>query len=215
MVVDGLDPRREQLVEPCQVSDRGGVDLDEELLSHRAEDPLDLPPAFRFSWSTVDETHPEHRARSQQRARHETGSIVEVNGFGQAPSADARPQCRRGAHRVLRDRPPIAHQRPGVIVQERHQHRPPPGDDRADQAVADPQFVDRGSLETTERHRLGGQVAAVQAHLGEMALQGTRPGRPPLGLQDDPGDLGAGALGVLPAQRARQVQDRHRSTHIG
>jgi hypothetical protein len=49
VVIDTLDPRREQLVEPGQVSDFVGIDLNEELLAHGAKDPLDLPPAFWLS----------------------------------------------------------------------------------------------------------------------------------------------------------------------
>jgi hypothetical protein len=58
-----------------------------------------------------------------------------------------------------------------MVIQKRHQHRPPPGHRRADEAVADPQLVDRAGLETTERHRLPGGVTAIQSQLGEMALQ--------------------------------------------
>jgi hypothetical protein len=55
-VVDRLDPRGEQGVQLRQVVEfAAGADLDEELIPHRAERPLDLPPAGGLAGTRVHE----------------------------------------------------------------------------------------------------------------------------------------------------------------
>jgi hypothetical protein len=50
-----------------QVRDRGAVaDLDEELVPHCAEEPLDLPSSLRFPRPGVDEPYAEDGAAAQQ-----------------------------------------------------------------------------------------------------------------------------------------------------
>jgi hypothetical protein len=64
VVIDGLDPGGEEVVESGQVAHRDRVDLDEELVSHGPEDPFDFPAAFWFAGATVDEADSESGTRS-------------------------------------------------------------------------------------------------------------------------------------------------------
>ena len=71
LVIDRFDPRLERAVELVQARRRTILELDQSLLSDRAEYPLDLPAPLRPTRPAVDQPNPEHRARSQQLAGHE------------------------------------------------------------------------------------------------------------------------------------------------
>ena len=73
-VIDGLDPGGEQLVEPGDVVDLGVADFDEELVAHRAKEPLDLAASLRAAGPGVD------RGGSPTLA-HARSSWAETNGL--------------------------------------------------------------------------------------------------------------------------------------
>ena len=141
-VIDGLDPGGEQLVEPGHVVDVGVGDLDEELVAHGAEDPLDLARGPRAGpgreWIS---RMPEAGAGAQQLGGHERAAVVQIDGLGHTPDGQPGSQGGLGPHGVLGGHPPIAGEQPGVVVQEREQDGLVPADDRAVQGVADPQLV--------------------------------------------------------------------------
>ena len=95
---------------------------------------------------------------------------------------------------------------PGVIVEQREQHRALALDDRAVQPVADPQLVGFARLEPAECLRRHAVRAGAQLQAGEVALQGARRGRPPLLGFDDPGDVRGGAGRAFPFEPGGQLQ---------
>jgi hypothetical protein len=101
----------------------------------------------------------------------------------------------------------MAHDRSGVVVEEREQIRFAAADVRAVQGVTGPQLVGPQCLEPPE-HRPGRARCELVGDLrvvGEPALQGPLARRPPhLGGQD-PADLRTGPLRVLPFERDRHL----------
>jgi hypothetical protein len=77
-VVDRLDPGAQQPVQFEQVGDMVAArlfglagDLEEELVTDRAEEPLDFAPALGAAGGGVGEFDPECRTRAQQPGVHE------------------------------------------------------------------------------------------------------------------------------------------------
>ena len=123
----------------------------------------------------------EHRAGPQQRGGHEGAAVVDVDRAGHAPGAEAVAQRRLQAHGVLGMAPPIAGERPGVVVDEREQVGLVAADGRAVQGVAGPAVVGGCGLEAAERLGRRAVGPGVQPQAGEQALDGARRRRPSLG----------------------------------
>ena len=190
-VVDGLDPRGEQRVELAQVGDRVparialGVpgDLDEELLADGPEVAFDLPAALRPTRGGVDQPDAELRAGAQQPGVDERRAVVDVDPVGDPARTERGAQRGRQAHGVLGEPEPMAHDRPGVVVEEREQIRLAAADVRAVQGVTGPQLVGPQRLEPPE-HRPGRARCDVRSAIcGSSANQRCRvrsPGAHPI-----------------------------------
>jgi len=84
-VIDGLDPGGEEPVHLDQVGDTSGLDFDQELVAHCAEEPFDLAPAFGPAGPRVDQADPQHRTGPQQRGGDKATAVVNVGRAGDAP----------------------------------------------------------------------------------------------------------------------------------
>jgi hypothetical protein len=84
-VIRGLDLRGEQPVHLDEIRDLPGGDLDEELVTHGAEEPFDLASALGASRSGMDQADAQHGVRPQPRSRDERGAVVDVDRPGHAP----------------------------------------------------------------------------------------------------------------------------------
>ena len=116
-------------------------DLDQELLAHGPEEPLDFAPAFGPTWCGMNQAHTEFRARPQQPPIHIGRAVIDIHGLGDAAGGQRRAQRGGQPHGVLGIAPPVAGQQPGVIVQEREQIR-----------FADHQFVSRATHLQSKGH---------------------------------------------------------------
>lgn len=145
-VVLGLDPRGEQPVQFQQgaaVIDPGSRELlgggveefDEELLTHRAEEPFDLAPALRAVRSGMDKTDPEFRARPQQPGINEGRSVVDIHAGREPAGGQCGLQGGPQPDGVLGEAETVAADRPGVIIEEGEQIRFPATDPWAVQSV--------------------------------------------------------------------------------
>ena len=131
-MVDRLDPGGEQPVQLDQVGHPvpawlaaatavvGGLagDLDEELLAHGPEEPLDFAPALRASRSGVDQLDAQFRACPQQPGIDERRPVVDVDPVGDPARGERGTQRRGQAHGVLGEPEPVPHDRAGVVVEE-------------------------------------------------------------------------------------------------
>ena len=133
-------------------------------------------------------------------------AVVAVEPLRAAVGLDRVVQRGLHAQGVLAVAPAVPDHIPGVVVEQREQHRPAALDDRAVQPVADPQLVGFGGLEPAEHLRRHAVRAGGQLQAGEVALQGARRRRPPLLLFDDPGDVRGGAGRVFPLEPRGQLQ---------
>jgi hypothetical protein len=76
-VVDGIDPGCEQAVQLGHVVElAAGADLDQELVTDGAEEPLDLPAALRMPRTGVDQPDLQRRAGPQQLLVDERRTVV-------------------------------------------------------------------------------------------------------------------------------------------
>jgi hypothetical protein len=93
-----------------------GIEFDQELLTDGAEDPLDLAAALRLAGLGVGQADPEHRQAALELAGDERRAVVDVEGAGQP--AGGEPSAQRGLQPqgVLGQRPPVADQTAGVVV---------------------------------------------------------------------------------------------------
>jgi hypothetical protein len=114
----------------------------------------------------------------------------------------------RGLHPqgVLPVPPPVPHRIPGVVIQQREQHRPAPLDDGPVQPVGDPQLIRDLGFEPAKRRRHRPIRAHVEPEPGEQPLHGARRGRPPPLLLDDPHDVRGSAGRALPLEPLGQLQ---------
>ena len=118
-VVDGAGPRGEQ---PVQLADAGHVpptslagiagELDQELLPHGEEQPLDLPPALGPARGAVGQLDAQHRAGAQQPRIDERGPVVDVDPVGDAVAGQRGPQCGGEADGVFRVAEPVPGDQP-------------------------------------------------------------------------------------------------------
>ena len=155
----------------------------------------------------MDQLDAQHRAGSQQPRVDERAAVIDIDAFRDAADGQGRAQRGSQPHDILVERPPGAHHRPGVIIDEAEQVGLAAADDRAVQRVAGPQLVGPGGLEPAEDLLLPRiSRRGVQLQAAEQPLQGAVRRRPARGGPQDPLDLRGGALGVLPFQRRRQVQ---------
>ena len=213
-MVDRLDPGREARVQLVEGADLGGVDLDQELAADGLERPLDLPPAFRSSWLTVEEPRPEHRERPQQLAGDHRGAVVEIGGTGNAAALDPRTQRRLEADRVLGIAPPIATERAGVVVEKAEQVGLVASDHRAVERVPRPQLVRASGLEAAEGDLRPG-LAAREARSDEVALDRALVRRPARDGPHELADVRRGPFGALPAEPAGELEDLFRRAGVG
>ena len=220
-VVDLLDPGGEQAVQLGQAGDRaagalGTVDdLDEELLAHGAEHPLDLASAGGLAGSGVHQRDAQAGAGAQQLGVDERRAVVDVDPLRDTAGGERRAQRRFQAHGVLAVPPPVAHQCPGVVVDEREQVGLAASDLGAVQGVAGPQLIARSRLEPPERRRSGAVRAGVEPEPGEVALQGPFP-RCPAGMGGQHRrDVRSGPLGRLPFERGSQLEGLCRGPRLG
>ena len=216
-VVPLVQPGGEQAVQvgqrltPGPVAGRGvdgGVDLDEELVAHGAIPPFDLAAPLRAAGRGVDQLDVQHRAGPGQLVGGVGRAVVGIQSLRAAVGLDRVVQRGLQAQGVLAVAPAVPDHVPGVIVQQREQHRPLALDDRAVQTVGDPQLVRLAGLEPAERLRRRPVRASTQLQAGEVALQGAGRGRPPLLGLDDPHDVGGGPGRAFPLQAYRQLQHR-------
>ena len=205
-VIDRLHPGGEELVEAGDVVDLGVGDLDEELVAHGAEHPLDLAPPLRAARTGMDHADPEAGARPQQLGGHKRAAVVQIHGVGDAPRSEPGTQGCFGADGVFGRHPPIPGEQPGVVVQECEQDRLVTADDRAVQRVADPQLVGPGRLEPAEDNFGGGQGPSGHPDPTEVALDRALVWRPPQRDRQDLADLGCGPLRALTLERLGQVE---------
>jgi hypothetical protein len=166
-VVDGLHPCGEQCVQLHQVGQFAArADLDEELLTHGAEEPFDLAAAGELARTGVDQPDAETCAGAQQLLVDHGGTVVQIDRL--RDPAGGEPITQRGlqADGVLASGPPIAGQQPAVVVDEREQDRLAAVDRRAVQRVTGPPHVRCVGLEPAERARRLPVRASVefQAH---------------------------------------------------
>ena len=210
VVVDLFDPGAEQTVQLLQIpGPAAGLQLDQELLAHGAEHPLDLAAALWLAGLGVGQADAEHRQAALELAGDERRAVVDVEGAGQATSGEPGPQRGLQPQGVLGSRPAVADQGAGVVVDGGEQVGLAAGHHRAVQRVGGPQLVGRLGLEAAEgaqRTALGGQLA-VQPHTAKMPLQGALVRALAVALGDDDGDLRGGAAGLLPLERHRQLKD--------
>ena len=196
--------------QPVQLGQRlhraGSLDLDQELLAHGAVPALDLAPPLRFSGPAVHQRDVEHRRRPRQLMRAVCRAVVDIQFSWAAVGFDRVVQRGLHAQGVLAVAPPMPGHVAGVVIKQREQHRPPAGDDRAVQPVADPHLVGFGGLEPAERGRRVAVGTGAQFQAGEVALQGARRRRPPLLGLDDAGDVGRSTGGVFALEPRRQLQ---------
>lgn len=180
-VVDLLDPGREQGVELGEAAHRGAGrlgavgDLDQELVAHRFEEPLNFSSAGGPAGLGVGELDPQHRARPAQSGVDEHRPVIHI-ALSRAPAGSQRgAQCLAQRHRRLGVSPAGRHHRPEVIIEEGDEDRLASGDVRAVQRVSDPAGVGLIGLESAE-HRRWCRVGAppVEPEGGEVALQGAR-----------------------------------------
>jgi len=166
LVVDGLDPRGEQLVQPGQAGygrqRAGRVELDEELLTDRPEQPLDLAPPGGLAGLAVGELDPQHRQGPQQLGGDHGRAVVEVDDLRDTPRGQARAQRGFEPDGVLAVAPPVAHEGSAVVVHEGEQERLAAGDHRPVQGITGPPVVRRGGLEPAERPRTQPTGAGVE-----------------------------------------------------
>ena len=227
LVVDGLDPGGEQLVQPGQVAHgcrrAGRGELDEELLAHGPEQTLDLAPAGRLAGLGMGQLDTEHGQCPQQLGGHHRRAVVEVDDLGYPTAGQARTQGRLEPDGVLAVAPPVADQGPAVVVDEREQERLTAGDHRAVEGVTGPPIVRGGGLEPPERLGRRPVGAGVELRTGEVPLQRPRrrhrAARTGMGPEDR-GDLRRGPGRDLALERRRQLQhrsgrDRFTGTHRG
>jgi hypothetical protein len=136
LVVDRFQPRLEQPVHLRQVRDLGPVaDLDQELLSHGPEEALDFASALGFPGPGVDQLYAQDAAAAQQPRVDEGTAVIEVGGPRDAAPLEGGAERRRHPHHVVVVSPAGAHDRTGVVVDEREQVRLPPVDDGAVESV--------------------------------------------------------------------------------
>jgi hypothetical protein len=206
-VVDGLGPGGEQPVQPGQAGDLLPVaDLDQELLPDNPEKPFYFPPALRPARCTVGDLDAEPGGGPLQRPVHERGTVVDVDGPGDAAGGQRRAQRGGEADGVLEVPPPGGHHRPGMIVQEAEQECLAARDVRAVQCVPGPQLVRPGGLKPAERGgsaavRAGGQLEPLEVALQRAHRRGPAAVRP-----QDPLHLRGSAAWLLPFQRGGQLQ---------
>jgi hypothetical protein len=92
VVVDPFDPGAEQPVQLLQVlGAAAGLQLDQELLAHGAEDPLDLAAALGLAGTRVDKADAEHRTSPLELAGDERRAVVDVQTAGQAAGGEPGP----------------------------------------------------------------------------------------------------------------------------
>jgi hypothetical protein len=150
----------------------------------------------------VDQLDAQHRAGTQQPRINERGSVIDVDRFRDPADGQRRAQRGRQPHHVLVERPPGAHHRPGMIIDEAEQVCLAAGDLRAVQRVAGPQLIGPGGLEPAEDLLLPGIIRRlVQLQPGEQPLQCPVRRRPPRGGAQDPLHLRGGPLRILSLQR--------------
>ena len=172
-MVDPLHPGGEQGVELGEIRDAPVFDLDQELLADRGENPLDLPPAGRLSWLTVDQADPEHPAGSSQPPGDKNVPVVDVKALWYTSGGKAGPQRRFEAQGVLGMAPAVAGKKPGMVVDAGEQVALPVGHNGTVQGIPGPQVVGGQRFEATEDLRWPPVGGAVQAQHGEVALDGS------------------------------------------
>ena len=216
VVVDGLDPCGEQRV---QLQQRGGVgqaafgqvggggvgDLDEELLTHRAEKPLDLPLALGPVRGRVDQADAELAARAQQpRSRRRRCRCRRIRFAGRrgrpGPVAARRPGARCPRRTRTGTRLPAVCDRPGRRTGRSCGRRSSGRATRRRPTARSGRRPRTGRTRACPRRRAH-QVAAV-----EQPQQRRFRGRPPARGPQDPGHLRRGAVRVLPLERDRQLE---------
>jgi hypothetical protein len=117
VVVDALDPGAEQAVQLGQVGcAAAGLQLDQELRADGAEDPLDLAAALGLAGLGVGQADPEHRQAALQLAGDERRAVVDIQRAGQATGGEPGPQRSLQPEGVFGQRPPVADQGAGVVV---------------------------------------------------------------------------------------------------
>jgi hypothetical protein len=204
-----LDPGAEQAVQLVQIGGpAAGVQLDQELLADGAEGPLDLAAALWLAGLGVGQADAEHGQAALELARDERRAVVDIQRAGQAAGGEPGPERGLQPEGVLGQRPAVADQRAGVVVDGGEQVGLAASHGRAVQRISGPQLVGRLGLEPAEgaqRAPLGGQLA-VQPDAAEMPLQGALVWALAVTLGDDDGDLRGGAAGLLPLERHRQLQ---------
>ena len=179
-VVFGFHPGHEQSVEfqQCRgVVDPGGRevlgggvgDLDEELLTHRPEEPFDLAPSLRPAGRGMHQSNTEFRARPQQPRVDERRAVVDIDRGRHAAGSQRRFEGGGQAHGVLGEPEPVPDHQPRMVVEEGEQVGFAVSDPRPVQGVADPQLVGVSGFEPAEHRRLFIEVRADQLAAAEMA----------------------------------------------
>ena len=87
-------------------------DLDQELLPHGEEQPLDLPAALGPARGGVGELDAQHRAGPQQPRIDERGPVVHVDPVGDAAAGQRGPQRGGEADGVLSVAEPVPGDQP-------------------------------------------------------------------------------------------------------
>jgi hypothetical protein len=119
----------------------------------------------------VHQLDAQHRAGAQQPRIDERAAVIDIDMLGDAAGGQRRAQRGGQPDDIFMERPPGAHHRPGVVIDEAEQVRLPPADHGPVQGVAGPQLVRPGGLEPAERllPGIGGQGGQLQP--GKQPLQ--------------------------------------------
>lgn len=99
----------------------------------------------------VDQSDPEHGTGTLELVGDERAAVIDVDPLGHSAGRQPAPQRGFEPQHVFGPTPPVPHDQPGVVVEEREQQRLAAGDGRAVQHVTDPQVVDACGLEPAER----------------------------------------------------------------
>jgi len=101
--------------------DTPSLDLDQELVAHRAEESFDLAPALWPAGPGVDQADAQHRTRPQEWSRDKSTAVIDVGRTRDAPGTEGVAKRRLQAHGVFGVTPPIADDGSAAIVDEGEQ----------------------------------------------------------------------------------------------